>query len=266
MKDLSAWRDTAGGEPYRKAAEELAEILLERFSLLQPYPENRDVLLFRSPGVEAYITDYGYLASALCGICSLTVSAEYALAAERVAEAAIRRFGTGNGDYFATPDGDITLYKRSIEDFEGSSPAGQYALGIAFARLFSLTGNPDWRIRADALLRSRGSLVTRSPMAAPTLLRLGTVRGKLRTCVLAGPENDSRGRQLLRTAQELSGPDTMIVVADRAEASGVDWAELEGRVGLETPSLFICLEGRCLKPAFTGREVRTGLRIGGLRL
>ncbi|RKX74576.1 MAG: hypothetical protein DRP70_13160 [Spirochaetes bacterium] len=51
-----------------------------------------------------------------------------------------------------------------------------------------------------------------------------------------------------------------LVAADRAAEGGAeDWAELEGRIGMEKPQLLVCREGSCLLPALTVEEAKERL-------
>ena len=243
-----------GGEKYRTAAVELAGILMNRSS-----PQ-----LIRAPGIDAYISDYGYLAMALTQVYSLTGNPEYINSAEMVAREAVERLSTGDGAYYSTPKEDNGLYKRAIEEFDGPSPAGQHALGIAFARLYTVTGRSEWKDKADSLLSARAYIGSVAPAAAASLVRLASIRIEPFTFVVAGPGGVPETKELLKETRRLTGPDMMMVAADQAAEAGVtDWAELEGRVGLEQPQLLVCREGSCLLPAFTVKEVQERLeRIG----
>ncbi|RKX91882.1 MAG: hypothetical protein DRZ90_14505, partial [Spirochaetes bacterium] len=235
-----------GGEKYRTAAVELAGVLINRSS-----PQ-----LIRAPGIDAYINDYGYLAMALTQVYSLTGNPLYIDTAEKVAWEAVERLAAGDGAYYSTPIEDRGLYKRAIDEFDGPSPAGQHALGIAFARLYTITGRSEWKEKADSLLSARSYIGSVAPAAAASLVRLASMRTEPFTLVVAGPGGHSKTQELLKEARRLTGPDMMVVAADQAAEAGVTgWAELEGRVGLEQPQLLVCREGNCLLPAFTLEEM-----------
>jgi len=106
------------GEKYRDAAVELADFLVARTS----------EELIRTPEIEAYITDYGYLAMALTQIYSITGNPHYIETAEKVAGEAVEKLAAVDGSYYSTPGNDKGLFKQAIEEFDGPSPAGQYAL------------------------------------------------------------------------------------------------------------------------------------------
>jgi uncharacterized protein YyaL (SSP411 family) len=243
-----------GGTEYESAARELAEVLIGKLGPDAPR-------VSRAPGLDAFVTDYGYLAMALAGYYSLSGDPRAIDAAEVVAREALERLSTGDGAFYSTPAGDGTLFKRGVEDFDGPSPAGAHALGIAFARLYSVTGGREWKERADGLLNARGSIAALAPNGTPTLVRLASLRERPYTLVVAGPAGDPRTAELLELARRLTGPDQMVVAADAAAAGGSrNWAELEGRTGLAEPQLLVCREGSCLLPAFTGSEAAERLR------
>ena len=257
LEGLSRLARYGGGQKYRDAAVELAGILMERS---KPH-------LIRTPGIEAYVSDYGYLAMSLTGLYSITGNPVYVIEAERIAEEAVERLETGEGEYYSTAEGNEELFKRLIEKFDGPSPAGQHALGIAFARLCGITGNADWKEKADRLLRAGAFSASGNPYSTSTLTRLASLRNASFTFVAAGPEDSPGTEELLSETRRLTGPDMMVVAADQAAGSGVkDWLELEGRVGLEPPRLLVCREGSCLLPAYSVEEVRERLEQTGLQI
>ncbi|MCK5737458.1 MAG: thioredoxin domain-containing protein, partial [Spirochaetaceae bacterium] len=240
-----------GGEQYKRAAVELAGVLINQTT----------AQLQRTPGIDAYITDYGYLAMALTQVYTLTGNPEYIDSAEKVAREAVKRLATGDGAYYSTPKEDNGLYKRAIEEFDGPSPAGQHALGIAFARLYNITGRSEWKENADNLLAARVYIGSVAPAATSTLVRLASMRNEPFTFVVAGPGGVPKTDELLVETRRLTGPDMMVVAADQAAETGVtDWVELEGRMGLEESQLLICREGSCLLPAFNLEEILVRLK------
>ena len=245
-----------GGDDYLEAAVELADLLADNLDRKSP-------VVWRSDDLEAYITDNGYLVMALAGVYSLTGDSRYVQAAETAALEARDRFATGAGDYFSIPEGTSALFKRPVEEFDGPSPAGQYALGIGFQRLYAVTGIQEWKTLAGDLIEARGALAAAAPMGVSTLVRLGSVATQPYTLVVAGPENDPMTLALASSARILTGPDMMVVVADQA-GKKPGWAELEGRIGLDKAQLLICREGSCLLPAFTTEEAVQRLIQAGL--
>jgi|GEM_PF-1956783 len=259
LEGLARLARYGGGPVYAEAARELADRLLDRFGLPAESGDQGEPRIVRADGIPAYITDYGYLAMALCGVYAVTGDPRCIAAAQQTADEAVEHLATGKGDYFSTPASDTTLFKRGMEDFDGPSPAGQHALGLAFARLAAVTGHPRWRERADALIAARGALVDAAPSGVPSLVRLGSIRTDPLILVVAGPEDHPGTAALLAEVRRSTGPDLMVAAADAAAAGGADWSELEGRVGLEKPQLLVCREDSCLRPAFSIDEVRDRL-------
>ncbi len=245
-----------GGETYEKAAEELADLMIRNMDRQPP-------LVRRTTDIGAYITDYGYFTAGLTAVYSLTGQVRYIEAAESVAREALDVLATGSGDYFSVPEGEDLLFKRPIEEFDGPSPAGQYALGIGFQRLYAITGEAVWKDLAVNLINARAGVAAAAPMAASTLVRLGSLTARPYTLVVAGPAGNPLTKELAAEARFRTGPDTMVVPAALA-AGEVDWIELEGRTGLTQPQLLICREGSCMLPAFTVEEALERLQSAGL--
>ena len=267
---------------YREAARELAALLVERNTAeAESGTGELRPRVRRTEGIAPYITDYAYLAMALTGAYSLLGNPVYVHAAEAAAEEAVKTLGTGSGAYYAAEAGEFGLFKRPLEDFDGPAPAGQHALGIAFARLYTITGNPRWKNRLEDLLTARAPAAEHAPSGSPTLIRLASIHHNPCSMVIAGPEDHPRTRSLTQLVRGRTGPDIMVIPADesarrdalsgRAGGSGHNsgdppsrvsggisgvaaWAELQGRIGLKEPRLLVCSEGRCLLPAFTDDE------------
>ena len=268
----------AGDTPaYREAARELADLLVKRNTAeAQPGTGELRSRVRRTQGIAPYITDYAYLAMALTGAYSLLGNPAYIHAAEAAAEEAVKTLGTGSGAYYAAEAGEFGLFKRPVEDFDGPAPAGQHALGIAFARLYTVTGNPRWKNRVEDLLTARAATAKHAPSGTPTLIRLASIHHNPCSMVIAGPEDHPRTRSLTQLIRSRTGPDIMVIPADEsarrdtlntitgpagvsrnnsgAAPSPAAWAELKGRIGLKEPQLMVCSEGRCLLPAFTDDE------------
>lgn len=268
----------AGDAPaYREAARELADLLVKRNTAeAESGTGELRSRVRRTEGIAPYITDYAYLAMTLTGAYSLLGNPAYIHAAEAAAEDAVKTLGTGSGAYYAAEAGEFGLFKRPLEDFDGPAPAGQHALGIAFARLYTVTGNPRWKNRAEDLLTARAATAGHAPSGTPTLIRLASIHHNPCSMVIAGPEDHPRTRSLTQLIRSRTGPDIMVIPADEsarrdtlntitgpagvsgnnsgAAPSPAAWAELKGRIGLKEPQLMVCLEGRCLLPAFTDDE------------
>ena len=238
-----------GNRRYNEAARELADLLLQKARL------GRSEGLKRSAGIDACISDYGYLSMALCGAFSLFGDSEFVNAAEWVANEAVNKLSNGRGSYFSVSEDDAALYKRPVEDFDGPSPAGQHALGISFLRLYNISGDAIWKTRARELLEARGSIGRMAPTGAPSLIRLASFYETPHSLVLTGSQNDPQTTELLGILRRMSGPDSMIIPADQVAAQGVKWPAVHGRVGLQKPEVLICQESRCLLPASNETEI-----------
>ncbi|MDT8297358.1 MAG: DUF255 domain-containing protein, partial [Spirochaetaceae bacterium] len=211
LEGLSRLARYGGGDTYRRAALELADLMVDRFGLAETAGSVGPAAgIYRTDGIEAYITDYGYLAMALTGVYGLSGNPLYVVAAEKAAREAVGRLATGDGAYYGTPipadeSGFDDLFKRSVEDFDGASPAGQHALGIAFARLYTITGNSEWKAKVDALLEARGPTAQAAPSGTASLIRLASIRENPDTLVVAGPSDHPKTHALLAETRRTAG-------------------------------------------------------------
>jgi uncharacterized protein YyaL (SSP411 family) len=103
-----------------------------------------------APGL---IEDQAAMARAALGLYEATGEVGYLETAERLANAAQAAFGDSLGGFFTTAADavDVPLTRpRSAAD--NATPSGNGMMAEVLARLFHLTGDANWRARADAVL------------------------------------------------------------------------------------------------------------------
>jgi len=103
------------------------------------------------------IEDQAAMARAALALHEATGDVRYLAAAERLAYAAEAVFADGHGGFYSTAAdaSDVPLARpRSAAD--NVTPSGNGMMAEVLARLFHLTGQPEWRTRATAVLKAFG--------------------------------------------------------------------------------------------------------------
>jgi uncharacterized protein YyaL (SSP411 family) len=167
-----------------------------------------------APGL---IEDQAAMARAALALYEATSEPTFLATAERLANAAQAAFADGHGGFFSTAAGasDVPLTRpRTAAD--NATPAGNGIMAEVLARLFHLTGEPDWRTRADAVLSAFAGQPEQLA-GMPTLLAAADFLAEAASVVIVG--EPAAAAPLLRTA--LSAPDPAVVVLRAPETAAL---------------------------------------------
>jgi uncharacterized protein YyaL (SSP411 family) len=193
-----------------------------------------------APGL---IDDQAAMARAALALHEATGDTGYFTAAERLANAAQDAFADGHGGFYTTAAGasDVPMTRpRTAAD--NAIPAGNGLMAEVLARLFHLTGNPDWRTRASAVLTAFAGQPDQLA-GMPTLLAAADLLEEAATVVIAG---DSA--PLLAAA--LGAPDPAVVVLRAADTSALppDHPAFGKTAGPSGTVAFVCRRNVCGLP------------------
>jgi uncharacterized protein YyaL (SSP411 family) len=164
-----------------------------------------------APGL---IDDQAAMARAALALHEATGETTYLTTAERLANAAQTEFADGHGGFYTTAaDASDVPMTRPRTAADNAIPAGNGLMAEVLARLFHLTGNPDWRAKASAVLTA---FAGQSDQLAgmPTLLAAADLLEEAATVVIAGDSPP-----LLAAA--LSAPDPAVVVLRVGDTSAL---------------------------------------------
>ena len=207
-----------------------------------------------APGL---IDDQAAMARAALALYEATGDAACLAAAERLATAVLHDFADGHGGFFTTAASasDIPLARpRTAAD--NATPAGNGIMAEVLARLFHLTGSPEWHDRATAVLKAFTGKTDEligmpSLMAAADLLEEGT------TVVVVGTELAA----LLNAA--LQAPDPAVVVLRVSDAGDLPpahpaFGKTAGPLG---SAAYVCRRHVCSLPITDAEALTQTLRI-----
>jgi uncharacterized protein len=188
-------------------AEEAFEFVLAQMGA----PDGRVQHAWRLGRVAAVglLDDQAAMARAAMALFEATGDPRRLAHAERLVRATEEKFADGQGGFYTTADDatDVPLARpRTAAD--NATPAGAGIIAEVLARLFHLTGDATWRLRAEATLRAFTDPERISGM--PGMLSAADTLEEAATVVIAGDPADPRAAALTATA--LRAPDPAVVV------------------------------------------------------
>jgi uncharacterized protein YyaL (SSP411 family) len=138
-----------------------------------------------APGM---IEDQAMMARAALALYEASGEAAYLGVAERLAGAAQNAFADGRGGFYSTASdaSDVPVIRpRTAAD--NATPAGNGIMAEVLARLFHLTGSPEWRRRTDELLTAFSGQ-TDQLAGMPSLLSAADLLEEGATVVIVGSD------------------------------------------------------------------------------
>jgi uncharacterized protein len=194
-----------------------------------------------APGL---IEDQAAIARAALALHEATGDPAYLATAERLANAAQAVFADGHGGFYSTAaDASDVPVTRPRTAADNATPAGNGVMAEVLARLFHLTGDPDWRTRASAVL---AALAGEPDQLAgmPTLLAAADLLAEATSVAIAG----SASAALVKVA--LQAPDPAVVVLRVADTGALPSGHpaFGKTAGAQGAVAFVCRRNVCGLP------------------
>jgi len=164
-----------------------------------------------------------------------------------------RDFEDPAGGFYATPaGGDPRLVReKSFED--GAVPSGNSVMAQNLLRLAELTGNDEYRARADRLFAAASGTVRAEPAASADLLLAVDWRTDVPfEIVLVAPTSRAELAPFLEVLARTFVPNRIVLAGTGAEmgalAATAPWVADKKALGGK-PTAYVCLKGACKLPA-----------------
>ncbi len=210
-----------------------------------------------------YLEDQALFAQALLDAFEWTQRGEYLERARQVADIMLRRYAEPeSGALSDRPLGESGTVGLLAEPYlpivDAPAPSGNAVAALVLLRLAALLDAPEYRLRADAVLRAFAGTAAREPTAVATYLRaVDWATAPVTMVVVVGAEGDATARALLNTALATYRP-RMVV---RGLEPGLLTAaalppELRAMLTAEAPRAYICVGQSCAAPVAEPAELR----------
>ena len=237
-----------GDEDYLKGAERAAHFLLE--TLYQP---NEHRLLRRycdgEAAISGFVDDYAFFSQALLDLFAANSNPIYLNRAVEIAKEGLRRFEDfERGGFFSTLENTSDLVLRMKDDYDGAEPSGNSVAVDVLLRLTEITGDTQFRGRAEKALTAFAPKLRAQPTMAPLMASaLGRWLTEPEQIVLRCGEKNAELRRLLMEQRKPFRPYSLILAIDNTDAAGLKSSapfladlELQGSITLYECRNFTC--------------------------
>ncbi|MGH7032924.1 MAG: thioredoxin domain-containing protein, partial [Stellaceae bacterium] len=160
----------------------------------------------------AILDDYAKMARAAMALFEATGDAAYLEQARHWVGIAIERYWDPQGGFFFTAADAELLIARAKNALDQPNPSGNGTLAAVLARLYYLTGEEDYRRRAQATLDAFGGEVMRYAFAHASLLNAAELLAKAVQIVVIGRRGEDDTDALLRAAFGQNLPNRVLTV------------------------------------------------------
>ncbi len=236
---------------YADAAGRAADFVLTRMNedgkLLRTYRNGNARLT-------GYLTDYAFFVEGLLNLYEATFDVRWLDAARALTDNQIARYHDerGGGFFFTATDGE-ELLARTKDPNDGAVPSGNSVAALNLLRLSVLTGNNDYRVKAESIFRAFAHLVERSPSQFERLLcAVDFYYGQPKEIAVVGPPGHPGTRAMLSAIHGKYRPNKALALARDADAATALAARiplLKGKKAIDgKPTAFVCEQYRCKKP------------------
>jgi uncharacterized protein YyaL (SSP411 family) len=190
--------------------------------------------------------DYASLIHACLELHQVDLNPEWSKFALELQNTLDREFWDGEeGGYFTSDGKDPLLPLRTKDDYDGVTPCANSMAAWNLVRLYLLTSEGRFKLKSEQLFEIFFTKFKRYPSGLPFMaMAMDYQLNEARVAVMNGRDwvAELYHQQIAKFHSYTYWTNTK-----------GGWPLAEGKEGGE-PSLFVCLEGRCLKPAFNQNE------------
>ncbi|MFV3127333.1 thioredoxin domain-containing protein [Niveispirillum sp. KHB5.9] len=161
-----------------------------------------------------------------------------------------------DGGYFITADDADDLIRRPRHAHDNAVPAGNGTLVGLFSRLWLLSGDDQWRQRADALITAFAGEVGRNFFPLAGFLNGVDLRLHGQVLVIAGPADDAEAMAMRRVALERSRPNLVLFHQKDGGVSPPPLHPAAGKTMVKgRATAYLCQEQHCSAPVTAATDL-----------
>jgi uncharacterized protein YyaL (SSP411 family) len=209
----------------------------------------------------ATLDDHANMARAAVALYESTGNSKYLDDTSKLTEQIDAYYIDENGGYFFAANDTPNLITRTKNANDNATPSGNGTLVGVFARMYYLTGDESYRIRAESIVKTFAGEVARNFFPLSTLLNSNELLNRGLQIVIIGDRANSDTTALLDAIEKHSLPDRILNVIATAQhlpdghpATGKD--QINGK-----PTTYICEGPVCSLPMTTPEDLTTFLAI-----
>lgn len=244
-------------EAARKSADRIIGEVLSRDD------EGRFLRCSRAMGgraADGFLEDYASLGLAFLKLYEISFVPEYLSTAFRLAESILGLFADPDyPDFYQTADDAEELIARHRDAMDNAVPAGSNMAAQLLLRLARVSGQTDWRQKAEGYLAAQADAFLKYPQAYGFGLEVFAEALKPGTeLVLSGKVDDPQFRALHACLRPFYLPGAL-VLASETRLEGIDLPIFEGKQGAE-PRAYLCENFSCLAPSSDPEQLTRELK------
>jgi uncharacterized protein YyaL (SSP411 family) len=208
------------------------------------------------------LDDHANMAAAALALFEATQDEHYLRAAKEFAELLHRHFGEEEGGYFMTAEDvhDVVVRQKTAND--GATPNGNAVMARVLTQLYLLSGEDEFRQRADALVIAFSGEIERNVFPLATLLNSVDFMNHARQVVIVGEPDDPLTRDLAQAALTGSAHNRLVsVIGPSQSLPGNHPAFGKGLID-GRPTAYVCRQGVCGLPVGHAAGLKAALRLG----
>ena len=220
--------------------------------LLHTYKDGQAKLL-------GYLDDYAFLIVGLLDLYEATFDQSFLERAIQLTEIMLREFSDErDGGFFYTGKSHEQLISRAKPVFDASIPSGNAMATQALLRLYHITGNDDYRGRAEQVLRSYYEAMASQPFGfAHMLCALDLYMNPPKEIVVVGEANDPQTKELVRQVQAFYLPNKTLLLTSPKMPLEIISPLLQGKSQVDgKPTVYVCHNFTCSAPVTSWVELK----------
>jgi uncharacterized protein len=239
-----------------RLAEEAAEFILKTNSkggkLLRRYAGGESAL-------EGTLEDYAFFVHGILDLFEATTDPQWLDEAIRLTKVMINDYeDKENGGFYLTVD---SVPARLKEAYDGPTPSGNSVAASNLIRLAELTGEPEYRKKAEGIIRAFGGEIERNPASHTQMLcALDLLVNGVREVVITAPNAKAAAPMKAETFGRFI-PDKVVAVATPETYDELSRLStlLEGRKPGRKATAYVCQNSACRLPTDSVEALREQL-------
>ncbi|MGH7873079.1 MAG: thioredoxin domain-containing protein [Candidatus Binatia bacterium] len=206
-----------------------------------------------------YLDDYAFVMVGLLDLYEVLFDRTLLERATQLSEIMLREFwDEQGGGLFYTGNSHEQLISRAKPVFDASVPSGNAMATQALLRLFHMTGNDDYRSRAEIVIRSYYDAMESQPFGfAHMLCALDLYLKPAKEIVLVGDQDDPRTQEIVKQIHSCYLPNKALQLISPATSLETVSPLLLGKTQLnDKPTVYVCHNFTCSAPVTTWAELK----------
>ena len=250
-----------GREDWIDAAVSAFDFIRDNMAQNDAAGDNRLVHSYRAgkPGTMATLDDYAAMARAALTLYQVRGEATYLENAVQWVGVLESHYRDGDGSFFFTADDAQDLIVRIKSAQDGPTPSGNGLMVGVFARLWLLTGDDQYRHRAEQIVRAFSGALEKEAFVLATLLNEAELLTHAVQTVIIGAPDGVDTKALIAAA--FSAPQPNLVLQTIApEAQLPDGHPAFGKLSMAgKATAYVCVGPVCSLPLTNEKDLKNAL-------